>query len=65
MSYEWKKEPLPALVSGRDILSLGFRPGPLVGMILADIRERQISGEIREQSEALRYAVSFLKQQAQ
>lgn len=64
MYFEWKKEPLPSLVSGHDILSLGFQPGPLVGMILADIRERQISGEIREKGEALRYAGSFLKPSA-
>jgi poly(A) polymerase len=60
MYFDWKREPLPVLVSGRDLLSLGFRAGPLVGMILADIRERQISGEIRDKGEALEYAESFL-----
>ena len=59
--YEWKKKPLPRLVSGDDLLVAGFRPGPLVGMVLADIREKQISGEIREKEEALQYAASFLK----
>ncbi len=60
MYCEWKREPLPALVSGHDILSLGFGQGPLIGMILADIREKQISGEITEKDKALEYARSLL-----
>jgi len=61
MYYEWKKKPLPRLIGGDDLLAAGFRPGPLVGMVLAEIREKQIAGEIREKDEAMRYAVSFLK----
>ncbi|MDR2017804.1 MAG: HD domain-containing protein [Syntrophobacterales bacterium] len=61
MYYDWKKQPLPRLVSGDDLLSVGFRSGPYVGMVLADIREKQISGEIREKSEALQYALTFLR----
>ncbi len=59
--HEWKEEPLPRLIGGNDLLSLGFRPGPLVGTILADIRDKQILGEIKEKDEALQYARSFLK----
>ena len=61
MYYEWKKQPLPRLVNGDDLLAAGFRPGPLVGMVLADIREKQIAGEIREKEEAIEYARTFLK----
>ena len=61
MYYEWKKKPLPRLVSGDDLLAVGFSPGPLVGIVLAEIREKQIAGEIREKEEAMRHAASFLK----
>jgi len=61
MYYEWKKKPLPRLIGGDDLLAAGFRPGPLVGMVLTEIREKQIAGEIREKEEAMRHAVSFLK----
>jgi tRNA nucleotidyltransferase/poly(A) polymerase len=60
MYYEWKKEPLPRLIKGDDLLGIGFQSGPLVGMVLADIREKQISGEISAREEALRYARTFL-----
>jgi poly(A) polymerase len=60
MYYEWKKEPLPRLISGDDLLGIGFRSGPLVGMVLAEIREKQISGEISTRGEALVYAGTFL-----
>ena len=53
---EWRKEPLPRLVSGYDLLVMGFPEGPRVGKILDAIREKQISGEITEKTEALEYA---------
>jgi tRNA nucleotidyltransferase/poly(A) polymerase len=57
---EWKREPLPRLVNGNDLLSFGFKSGPAIGMILADIREKQIVGEIKGREDALRYARTFL-----
>ncbi|MBA4416425.1 MAG: hypothetical protein C0392_00730 [Syntrophus sp. (in: bacteria)] len=59
--YEWRQEPLPRLVNGNDLLSLGFIAGPAIGMILADIREKQIIGEIKGRAEALQYAETFLR----
>ena len=49
MYDEWRKEPLPRLITGHDLLALGFRPGPLVGAVLAQVRERQIAGEMKIQ----------------
>jgi tRNA nucleotidyltransferase/poly(A) polymerase len=53
---EWKRTPLPRLVNGHDLMALGFQQGPGIGRVLDDIREKQISGEINERSEALAYA---------
>jgi tRNA nucleotidyltransferase/poly(A) polymerase len=58
---EWRKEPLPRLVSGYDLLVMGFPEGPRVGKILDAIREKQISGEITEKTEALEYAQQQLE----
>lgn len=57
---EWKKEPLPKLVNGHDLIALGFKEGPEIGKALADIQEKQISGEMKEKEEALGYAKTLL-----
>lgn len=53
---EWRQKPLPRLVTGHDLLALGFEEGPRVGKVLDDIREKQISGEMTSREEALGYA---------
>ncbi len=53
---EWRKQPLPRLVNGYDLLAMGFPEGPKVGKIIDAIREKQISGEITEKAAALEYA---------
>jgi len=57
---EWKKEPLPRIVNGRDLLSLGFSEGPFLGRVLEEVREKQIAGEITEKEGALEYAARAL-----
>ncbi len=61
---EWKKEPLPRIISGHDLLALGFSEGPFLGSVLADIRERQIAGEVTSSDEALSYAARALQEAA-
>lgn len=58
---EWRKKPLPRLVTGHDLLALGFEQGPHVGKVLNDIREKQIGGELSRREEALSFALSWLK----
>ncbi len=58
---EWRREPLPRLLNGYDLLAIGFAEGPELGWILGDIREKQVAGEIAEKDEALGYARQFLK----
>ncbi len=53
---EWKKEPLPKLINGRDLLALGYPQGVELGRCLAEISEKQAAGDIRGRTEALDYA---------
>jgi tRNA nucleotidyltransferase/poly(A) polymerase len=43
----------PPLVTGRDIVRLGYEPGPIVGYILRCVREKQVRGEIGDRAQAL------------
>ena len=43
----------PQLLKGVDLLELGFEPGPRVGEILREVRQRQIDGELKSKEEAL------------
>jgi tRNA nucleotidyltransferase/poly(A) polymerase len=45
----------PPLVTGRDLIALGYAPGPRVGHILKVIREHQVMGEIKTREEALKF----------
>ena len=45
------------LVSGEDILELGYAPGPIIGAILGAVEEAQLNGEIATTEEA----ISFVK----
>jgi poly(A) polymerase len=47
-----KPEPL---LQGRDLLALGFSPGPRLGEILNEVKRRQIAGELRDKEEALAF----------
>ncbi len=44
---------IPALVSGKDVLSYGVSPGPHVREILSRVRDFQLDGLIKTRSEAL------------
>ncbi len=43
----------PTLITGRDVMRLGYEPGPVVGHILHRIQEKQIRGEIGDREQAL------------
>lgn len=45
----------PPLVTGHDVMALGYPSGPRIGKILREIRQKQVEGEIRTREEALRY----------
>jgi poly(A) polymerase len=43
------------LVTGQDILALGFKPGPIVGKILAAVEEAQLNAELGSKAEAISF----------
>ena len=43
----------PPLITGHDVMAIGYPSGPRVGQILAFIREKQVEGEIKNREEAL------------
>ncbi len=59
--HESKKKPLPRLVSGNDLLSMGFAEGRFLGECLDMIRDRQVAGEISTRDEALQIAEKLLR----
>jgi putative nucleotidyltransferase with HDIG domain len=44
----------PPLITGHDVMALGYSSGPRVGQILDSIRQKQVEGEIKNREEALR-----------
>ena len=52
---EFASEPLipPPLVTGGDLLALGWKPGPAVGKILEAVQTRQLEGTLASREDAL------------
>ena len=44
----------PPLLTGHDVMALGYSSGPKVGQILKFIRQKQVEGEIQNREDALR-----------
>jgi poly(A) polymerase len=51
---------LPQLISGTDLKALGMAPGPAMGALLHEIREKQLQEEIATREEALRWAKAHI-----
>jgi poly(A) polymerase len=51
---ELEKQPdiKPPLLTGDDLAALGLKPGPAMGALLAEIREKQLQGELKTAAEA-------------
>ena len=47
---------IPPLLRGDDLLALGLPPGPPLGRLLTEIRDRQLEGELKTRQEALAWA---------
>jgi poly(A) polymerase len=46
----------PPLVKGDDLIALGMKPGPAMGTLLAEIREKQLEDELKTKAEARKWA---------
>ena len=55
---ELEKQPeiRPPLLKGDDLKALGMKPGPEMGALLAEIREKQLQDELKTPAQALRWA---------
>ena len=51
---ELKKKPAirPPLLTGKDLIKLGMKPGPAMGALLDEIREKQLADELKTPREA-------------
>jgi poly(A) polymerase len=52
----------PPLVTGDDLIALGMQPGPAIGALLAEIREKQLQDELKNREEAMGWARERLSQ---
>ena len=48
----------PKLLTGDDLLSLGFEAGPVLGRILAAVEEAQLNGELNDKEDAISFVES-------
>jgi hypothetical protein len=47
---------IPSLISGDDLIALGLKPGPAVGALLHEIRDKQLQEELNTREQALDWA---------
>lgn len=45
----------PPLITGRDLIELGYQPGPAMGTILRSVEEQQLEGQLQSKEEAIAY----------
>jgi poly(A) polymerase len=55
---ELEKQPAirPPLLTGNDLIALGVKPGPAMGALLAEIREKQLQDELKTPRQARAWA---------
>jgi putative nucleotidyltransferase with HDIG domain len=60
---ELKKKPAirPPLLTGKDLIKLGMKPGPAMGVLLAEIREKQLQDELKTSRQARQWAKTRIK----
>ncbi|MFW6158899.1 MAG: HD domain-containing protein, partial [Planctomycetota bacterium] len=64
-TYEWVRERYdalepehvhpPRLVTGHDLIEMGFAPGPLFGEILTAVEDAQLEGRVRTREQAIEF----------
>jgi poly(A) polymerase len=46
----------PPLLTGKDLIKLGMKPGPAMGALLAELREKQLADELKSKADARKWA---------
>jgi poly(A) polymerase len=46
---------IPPFVTGEDLLSLGMKPGPALGELLGQVRDKQLGEELKSREAALEW----------
>ena len=64
-SVRLEREPgiRPPLIKGKDLLELGMKPGPAMGRLLAQIRERQLQDELKTPAQARAWVRRHLRRE--
>jgi hypothetical protein len=62
-AQELKRQPemTPPLITGHDLIALGMSPGPVMGRLLAQVRDKQLQEELKSPAEARAWAATQLK----
>jgi poly(A) polymerase len=60
-ALENQPEIRPPLLKGEDLIRLGMKPGPAMGALLAEIREKQLQDELKTPDEARRWVKQKLQ----
>jgi poly(A) polymerase len=58
---EFSSEPLipKPLINGRDLMAIGWQPGPQLGQILTKVQDAQLEGVITTREEALEWLRAY------
>lgn len=51
----------PPLLTGNDLIALGMKPGPALGALLSEIREKQLQDELKSPRQAKAWAKAKIK----
>ena len=61
VALDVRHKPPEPILKGRHLIPLGTQPGPLMGVLLQQVYERQLDGEIRSLDEAVHEAKKLLR----
>ena len=64
IELEKKPEIRPPLLTGEDLIALGLKPGPSMGALLAELREKQLQDELKTPEEARAWATERIRHAA-
>jgi poly(A) polymerase len=62
---EHQPEIRPPLLTGDDLIALGMKPGPAMGALLAELREKQLQDELKTKEAAMKWARARLNEATQ